>query len=789
MDEIKENSIVVVADAYKEKFIEDFRRRHSMFAVMVLGLDEFKKKYYFDYTSEAVFFVHEKLGVIKEVAQMYLRNLYFLKDGVTSTKVDFLRELKNDLDERGLLIYDVQFRKFLEGREVVLYALSEVDKFYTRMFDEVKSRTNVVTVCEKEGECTRKPLYRLANRDSEVAFVAARIADFLKRGVPIDNIKLANVGDDYHFALAKTFKEFHIPVELKSSATIAGTVLVSKFEEFYSDDMEEALKRLEPYVKGEQGEYIYGKILSVLNDYCWCKNYTDVKEFVLKDIRKIETKPVTYKHAVRTIDFVSQKISEDDYVFLLNFNQGAIPKSKKDEDYLPDETKVKLGLSDSIDINKRLVAAIRHKIATSKNLIVSYAARDLKGELYLSNAYDENLFESGQGEVSWEHSDDYNRRVLLSKMDEFKKYGTTSDELEILLNHYKDEPYGTFDNSFKGINKEALREFLEGKLTLSYSSMNDYYKCSFRYYLDYILRVDKFTDSFATVTGNIFHEVLSKCFDDGFEFERTWNGAIGHTEFEFGNMEKFYLGLLKEELVFIIENLKRQLEYTSLNKALYEQKITVPLDDEGNIIFKGFVDKILYDDEGEEKVAAIIDYKTGNPELNIDNLIYGLDMQLPVYAYLLKNFEPLKDASIGGFYLQKILNGAKDPEAKASALKLQGYSNANPRILERVDKTYEDSSLIKSMRTTKGNFYSYAKVLNDAQIEKMTTIVREKIGEAAKNIMEANFQIDPKEIGGANKGCEYCTYQDICYRKNKDIKKLDKKRKEDFLRGDEDGLD
>ena len=33
-------------------------------------------------------------------------------------------------------------------------------------------------------------------------------------------------------------------------------------------------------------------------------------------------------------------------------------------------------------------------------------------------------------------------------------------------------------------------------------------------------------------------------------------------------------------------------------------------------------------------IVSIIDYKTGNPDLNLNHIIYGLDLQLPVYIYL-----------------------------------------------------------------------------------------------------------------------------------------------------------
>ncbi len=786
---IKDNSIIILANGTKEQFIKEFRKNHQFAVVTILELDEFKKKYYFDYTKEAIYYVHKHLGVIKDIAEIYLQNLYFIRDHVDVPKVKFLKEIKAELDDKKLLLYDVQFKKYLNGKDVYVYKLSFLDNFYINMIEEIKSIANVHTIEDDTHDTCIKPLYELSNKEREVDFIASEIASLIKRGVPIDNIKIAISNDDYIFSLRRVFKEFHIPIELPSSEVVSCTVLASKFAEYYSSDMTTTLKKLEEHVKSARDREVFKLLLATLNEYYWCDDYMDVFEFIMSDLKKKKLPSKTYKHAVRIVDFLNDSISQDDYVFLLNFNQGIMPINSKDEDYLNDETKRALGLSDSIDLNKKRIAKTRQLISTLTNLIVTYAARDLKGELYISNAYDEKLFQRFTPSMSFEHSEEYNKRILLCAKDENKKYGVTTEILEKLLAHYIDEPYMTFDNTFKGINSQSLKEFLNDKLTLSYSSMDDYYKCSFRYYLDYILHVDKFEDSFATVTGTIFHEVLSKCFIEPFDFEEAWSIAIDSSNFEFKNMENFYLGLLKEELAFIIENLKNQKEYTELDEALYEQKILVPLDDEGNIVFKGFVDKILYKTNEGHSVAAIVDYKTGNPELNLNNVIYGLDMQLPVYAYLLKHFEPLKNASIGGFYLQKIINNEKDIDSKKSALKLQGYSNSNPRILEAVDKTYEESTIIKSLRMTKGKFYSYSKVLDDNQIAKMIEIVEMKIADAVQNILAGNFQIDPKEIDGKNVGCKFCKYSDICFLKNENIVKLEKRKKEEFLGGEEDGLD
>ena len=46
-------------------------------------------------------------------------------------------------------------------------------------------------------------------------------------------------------------------------------------------------------------------------------------------------------------------------------------------------------------------------------------------------------------------------------------------------------------------------------------------------------------------------------------------------------------------------------------------------------------------------------------------------------------------------------------------LKLNGYSTSDKDILKQFDKTYENSNMIKSMKTTTtGEFYNYAKTFH-----------------------------------------------------------------------------
>ena len=365
-----------------------------------------------------------------------------------------------------------------------------------------------------------------------------------------------------------------------------------------------------------------------------------------------------------------------------------------------------------------------------------------------------------------------------------------------LININKDENdeiklvnYNSFDNKYTKINKDNLHKFLNNKLLLSYSSLDNYNKCAFRYYLSNILRLNIFEETFYTVLGNLFHYVLSNYFKDGFNMKELYKKYLDNCSYQFDDREVFFLNYLEDELEFIINTIIKQNETNSLFNILAEEKIQVDKSfDNWNIIFKGFVDKIMFNDDNS--IVSIVDYKTGNPKLNLNNVIYGLDLQLPVYIYLVKKKFP--DARIAGFYLQKILNNeiVKDfkhsyLDLKGDKLKLQGYSNSSINVLEQFDSSYSDSKVIKGMKmSSKG--ISSKKILDDVMIDKLSSITEDKIDEAINGIVNAKFDINPKRVGMDNVGCSYCEFRDICFMKEKMVNNLKEYKNMEFLGGDDD---
>lgn len=755
------NKIVILNDYAKKSFI---KKINKLINVKVITLSELKRKYYFDYDNKAIYFVSNKYNCIPEIAKIYIENTYFIGD-INTKKVNFLKEVKEELDTNNLLTYNNLFKEFLKGKDIVLYNLKYVDNFYKKIFKELEKDSNITSYNDENNESI-KELYKANNSEEEVAFICSKITKLIKSGVNINNIKLANVKSDYEFIIRKTFKLFNIPINLPSFETIKSTSLVIKFKELYNSDISITIEKLKEFINTKEENDIFKSLISIVNNYLWVNDFELVKDMVFNEIDNIKTPREKLKNAVEVIEFKKELISDEDYVFLIGFNEGVIPVNYKDEDYLSDDEKSKLGLSTSFELNENAMNEVKDSIRNIKHLIVTYPSHNLSSEIYISSSYEKDLFEEKELNISFNESNAYNKLKLVSEKDENSKFGTVTDDLLKLSSHYKDMKYSSFDNKYKLIDKSKIKNFFNNGLTLSYTSMNDYYMCSFRYYLDYILKVNKYEDTFEAIVGTIFHKILSMCFESDIDIIRTYESEIEKSNYEFNESEKFFLSILKDELVLVIETIKNQLSYTQLTESMYEKEIVIDVDKDLHIRFKGFVDKILYNKFNGKTVVAIIDYKTGNPNLNINNSIYGLEMQLPVYIYLIKN--EIKDVKIGGFYLQKILNNITDKEKRLDSLKLQGYTNSDLDIIDKVDSSFNDSKVIKSLRTSSKGFYAYSKIINDEEIDILNKVVETKIKEASIDILDSKFDINPKEMNNEVIGCKFCKYKDICFMKPKD---------------------
>lgn len=778
MKNLKDNTLLIVPSHLKEKILLSFC--DELKNIKIMTNKEFIKSYYFDYDLETIFYLMNKYKLKYEVVLVYLKNLYYIESkNYNNNKLNKLVEIKKELDEHNLLKYNPLFLNKIKGMNIVFYNFYDLDKFYLNLISDLKKISSVEVINEEFNHSYDHKIYEFNDTEKEVEFVATKICELVLRGININNIVLLNNGDTYTNYIKRIFKYFNIPINMKDNNNLLGTKMGTFFLENTHSNINETFEVLEKNfdLKNSLNLEIYNKLITISNKFSFVSDYKKIKDLLKVELINAQLSGVILDVAVRVEPLEDYIPNDNDYVFLLGFNQGECPKNLKDEDYINDSLKEKLNLSTTTNKNIIHSKKIINIIKNIKNLWITYKLNGEQGNLTVSSLNEKLNYEVIHNIKNNYRYSHLNNKLKLSKyMDDYLKYGSKNEDLDLLNSSYKDNCYRKYDNRFSGLKKTSEN------ITLSYSSMDNYYKCSFRYYINSILRLNCYEETFMTYIGSLFHYVLSK--KDSLSLEDSITEFMNNNPKEFTNKESFFLEKLKKDLVFILDVIKKQNDYTNFHNALYEKDIEIP---KGNDKFIGIVDKILLNDN--KNLGAIIDYKTGNPSLDLNYLEYGLGLQLPIYLYLINKINP--DIEVVGFYLQKILpslitrNPLKDLSSqKRDLLKLQGFSLSEEEKLSQFDKTYIDSELIKSMKVGNNGFYAYSKTLTKKNMENIVKIIDQKIDEALTNIHNNNFDINPKVINNKNIGCEYCKFKDICYMTEKDIVRLKDIDNLDFLGGD-----
>ena len=627
-----------------------------------------------------------------------------------------------------------------------------------------------------------------------------KICELIENKIELNKIKIINPSSDYNATIKRIFNLFNLPFYFNNNYLIS-TKISNNFFEILSNDIVETLEKLKKTISlnDELEQTEYNQIVKICNKYNWCSNFLDIKNNLIYEFSNTK---IDIKKEANYIEFVSLENNffyDDEYVFLIGFNQNTYPKTVKDDDFLNDEVKKFLGLETTTEINKINYNILVNKLYSIKNLFISYKLKSPFDSFYRSQIIDDlnlNVVKNYNCNIHYSVLND--KLKLAITLDNYLKYGEESQDLELLYSNYPSINYKTYNNQYTKIDENLFRKYLNNKLSLSYSSINNFYKCSFRYYMENILNLQISSNEFSLFIGNLFHYILSIMYNGDFNFSDSFKTYVNEN-YEFNTYkERFFINKLKKELEFIIDNIKEQDKFTNFDSHKFEQLIKIDLSkDNYDITFKGIIDKISYKKEAGNTLISIIDYKTGNPNLNLNNIIYGIDMQLCIYAYLSSKLKLFANPLLVGIYLQKILNNEininKNKQyitMKQENLKLQGYSNSNESILKVFDNTYTDSKLIKGMKVSSKGFYAYSKVFDQAMLNSILNIVENNIDEARDKILNREFYINPKKIGVKNLiGCENCTYKELCFMTEDNIINLKEYKNLEFLKDDVNEMD
>lgn len=761
---LEDNSILIIPNNLRNKVLKYFSNEQIFKDIKIMTLRELKKSYFFDYSNQTINYVIEKFHVTYAIAVEYINSLYYISNTTDNDKMNFLKNLKEDLDKHNLLIYDSLFINLLSFKnKMYVFGFNYLKKYDEYLLEQMKNYINV-EILNNEVTSYNHIVNKFNTMDIEIKFVAEKIAELINKGIDINKIFIVNYNEDYRFTISNVFKQFKIPLYLPVIDNLYSTVIAKYFIDYLDNNIDVLLHKLRIVFKADivkENDLIINKINNLINNYYWCDDLVKIKYLMIEEMKKIRIPKTHMLNEIKISDLLNNYFNDDEYVFLIGFNEGSIPKVKLDEDYLDDLNKPEF-VSTSIEENSRIKESTIRAIKEIKNLTITYSLSSNFNEYLPSYLLrDESLSLKPINNFISKYSNISNELYLADSLDNYLKYNIIDENLEE-LKYYKIN-YKEYDNQFKGINNQKLLNTLDNHITLSYTSINDFYKCPFKFYLSNVLHLKEYEELFEAFVGSLFHHCLEKCLDSDLDIDETYNSYINNFfEGEMSNKEKYFLDILRDEIKDVIQIIKEQLKHSQHQSTLMEKKIEFTVDKEIRFKIKGFVDKLLVFNNN----VVIIDYKTNEMKMKRKEFKFGSTIQLPIYLYLLKIVEPEK--KICGIYLQHILSDNKKYDSKKSRieimtnnLKLQGLT-LNEGI-RNFDDTTEKSTIIQGVREKDGVIVGN-NVLNTHETEDLINLMEDLLNNVMNKIIAGDFKINPIVLKQET-GCSYCDYKDICYRR------------------------
>jgi hypothetical protein len=785
----QEEDIIIVSNKYiKPILIQKFS--NQMRKITFKSFDEVKDDIYttIDYQ---MLFHNMKEDTNLEVLRIKLANSYFIQQ---DSNEPFLHELYL-YHQNNHLILDENHLSYYKSKKVYFVNYYGDDDLINQMLPFLKHYERCFTTNSIDKELT---IFHFENYDDEILEVVNHIAILLNKKVDPAKIVIHKVNKDYLNKLEEYLMIYKIDYIVEGEGSFFDVDIVKNF--FHDLKNYEAMrlnKVLKDYLIDKKDNKIFSKIGKVLEPLIMLDlTINSITLDLIKDvfIHTIYQEEVT--NAIKIENVLNHIYDDDTHIFIMNFSHGEIAHIYKDDTYLNDKIRKNLKLLTSFDRTQIEEKKILDCIHSYESIHLSYSTY-CSSKIYMPSNLIKELAKKRIVNICDASIHIYHIvNEDMAKMRFFKAYALyrlyqkkTFDYLygytyfcADLTKRYQSDFNATLDYL-------ALPTLF---MELSYTKLNDYFSCPFRFYLKYILNIEeKMEDNNSTFVGRMYHFVLEKVVAKRYIDRRTKEEVLENISvyicdfvknqtYEIKDKLKFYLNKFSEELKLIVEIIMDFMDHSSFEVLGLEQKLEKQLDDYTVVV--GLIDKILK----YQEYYLVIDYKTNPVHPNWYALDVGLDLQLPLYLYLIKANDP--NAKIAGSYLQSVfrtslLKYEDKPLSKVmlEQLKYVGYTLQDRDVILAIDTNALNGSgsLPKQIVSNKGFYKNFLKKsFTQTQFDAIILYVEKLIFEANKKIRKGLFPILPLTDEKNESVCRYCRLKDLCYR-NETMKKVYKKH-DDF---------
>ena len=338
------------------------------------------------------------------------------------------------------------------------------------------------------------------------------------------------------------------------------------------------------------------------------------------------------------------------------------------------------------------------------------------------------------------------------------------------------------------ISEKNIKRLYGENLKTSISRLEQYRKCPFSFHLKYGLKLkEKEELKIKSIdTGIFMHDIIDTFFETIDNVKEITQEEIEKTVEEIINskleLNKNYIFTSNPKFIVLTNRLKKvviqSIKYIVLqiqnsdfeilgNEIEFKKKID-------NVEIIGKIDRLDVAKADKAQYIRIIDYKSSDKNIDLNELVFGTQIQL--ITYLDSVVSEKENALPAGMLYFKMI----DPIIKADRnkseeqikeelkkkFKMNGMILADINVIKKMDKNLEKgaSNLIPVYLDKNGNISnSWSNVLTKEEFTKLQKTAEKIIKEIAKEILSGNIDIKPAYNRKTKiDACKYCEYKTIC---------------------------
>ncbi|MCQ6558341.1 helicase-exonuclease AddAB subunit AddB [Paenibacillus mendelii] len=204
--------------------------------------------------------------------------------------------------------------------------------------------------------------------------------------------------------------------------------------------------------------------------------------------------------------------------------------------------------------------------------------------------------------------------------------------------------------------------------------------------------------------------------------------------------------------------------------------VQIPLSKGRMLEMVGRIDRVDAAQTDDGLLLRVIDYKSGAKQLRLEEIAYGLALQMLTYLDVLLTSapdwlgQPAKAAGVLYFHVHNPMLSASNslPRDKAQGellkrFKLKGLVLADEETVRLMDGSLDTgySELLPLALKRDGGFYSTSSVASDEQWDTLRSSVRSTLKRIGERIADGDVSIAPYRLGGKTP-CQFCAYKPVC---------------------------